>query len=238
MPDTTARPHRHSLRFWIFLAVLAACAVAVFLSPLGAELTPERLDHHFASLRGTAWAAPAYALLVLLGVWALVPATVFLVAGGLLFDPVTAFLSCGIGINAGAFLAFASARGFLRHFAAQLAGKSRWFPALDRMARANGLFLVFVCRIAVVVPWNVLNYVAGCTAIRKRHYAAGTALGILPALVIYPMFGVAARKAGSDPWTMAIPIGAAVVLVSVALLLRKRFLKPQAEDEAPDSQRP
>ena len=48
---------------------------------------------------------------------------------------------------------------------------------------------IIALRLVPLVPFNVLNYLAGASAIRTRDYVAGTAIGIIPGAIAFATLG-------------------------------------------------
>jgi len=69
----------------------------------------------------------------------------------------------------------------------------------------------------------VVNLLGGAAHIPRTAYLAGTALGMLPGIVLYALFADRARKVIADPrplsWAML--LFALLLIVAVALLLRR-----------------
>jgi uncharacterized membrane protein YdjX (TVP38/TMEM64 family) len=152
------------------LGVLAVAALTVDLPDV------EVLRAWIASLGPVAPLAfvAGYALVVP----APIPKSVLTTVAGVAFG-----LSLGIplvvaGATLGAVLAFGIAR---------LLGRD----AVDRMARGHldrvddvivrhGVVAALVVRFVPILPFTLLNYACGVTAMRLRHYVLGTALGLVP----------------------------------------------------------
>jgi uncharacterized membrane protein YdjX (TVP38/TMEM64 family) len=78
----------------------------------------------------------------------------------------------------------------------------------------RGFVAILAGRLLPMVPFVVLSYGAGLTAIRWAPYAAGTALGLIPSTVVQVGIGASAGAvvAGATPLTVLPLLAAAVVL--------------------------
>lgn len=156
---------------------------------------------------------------------ALLPGTPFTLAAGALFGPVLGFGTAMVGATIGATLSFLVGRAVGRSAVAQLAG--RRVEAIDRFLDERGFLAILMIRLIPLFPFNVVNLVAGVTAIKLRDYVLGTALGIVPGVALLTVLG------GSiDDPTSPTFIGAAlgfVVLTVVASLVARRM---RAKDPA------
>ena len=136
-----------------------------------------------------------------------VSALVGLVAG---FGPGLAVALAG-GLLA-ALAAFGLSRTLGRSAATRLAGSR--LARVDALMERRGFVAVLAGRLLPMVPFVVLSYGAGLTAIRWAPYAAGTALGLIPSTVVQVGIGASAGAvaAGATPLTVLPLVAAAFVL--------------------------
>lgn len=169
-----------------------------------------------------AWGPVAYvALHVLL---TLVPVSKNLLAGvaGALFGLAGGIALSWVGAMVSAVVTFAIARRLGRAAVASMTG-----PRIDRVEeimRQQGLLAVIIARVTPVIPFTVVNYGAGVTAVSTRDFVLGTAIGILPGTVGYAALGA---SAGRDATTFVIAGIVAVVLFAGSLLLGWRAARHQ-----------
>ena len=179
---------------------------------------------------GAAWAAmvlglavvllapvPRSALSVLLGVVAgFGPGLAVALAGGLL----------------GGLAAFGLSRALGRPAITRLAGQR--LGRVDRLMADRGFWALLVGRLLPVVPFVVLSYGAGLTAVRLTPYALSTAIGLIPSTVV--QVGIGASAGVLVSWTAtvtALPVVAAVLVVAgTALAWRRRRRVPDADPTA------
>jgi len=136
------------------------------------ELLKEFVDHHYllsvsayiASHILTAFFVPGEILLVLMG--------------GFLFGMILGTLFVNMGMTLGATLAFLSARYLVGDWV-----QKKYAEQLIRLnaqtARYGHNYLLFL-RIIPLVPFCVVNYLAGITKIPLKNFILATSLGILP----------------------------------------------------------
>lgn len=97
-----------------------------------------------------------------------------------------------VGASLGAIASFLLGRYLFRDgFVGRLTEKFKVFEALDNALRDKGLRIMVLLRLSPIVPFNVLNYIAGVTAIRFWHYVVAC-LGMLPGTVLYVFLGASA----------------------------------------------
>src|SRR6266571_2047555 len=92
-----------------------------------------------------------------------------------------------LGANLGASAAFWVARLLGREGLHALLG-DRLSAGLDRLAHQAGFAWLLRLRLIPIVPFNLLNFASGLTALPWRTYAAATAIGVIPATLVYTFF--------------------------------------------------
>jgi uncharacterized membrane protein YdjX (TVP38/TMEM64 family) len=163
---------------------------------------------------GAGWTAMVLGLAVVL--LAPVPRSALSVLVGLVagFGPGSAIAFAG-GLLA-ALGAFGLSRTLGRSAATRVAGAR--LGRLDQVMARRGFVAVLVGRLLPVVPFVVLSYGAGLTAIRWPPYVAGTALGLVPSTLVQVGIGASAAAvvARTTPLTVVPLLAAVVVLVALA----------------------
>jgi len=180
------------------LAALLVSLVAVLA--LSGSLSAERVRDWVDGF-GAAGPVVFICLSALLTV-ALFPGPLLAGASGLLFGTA---LGTPISIAAatlGASLAFSLSRWWAHDAVLALAGP-RLLALRDVLAR-RGFLSVLYARIAPGVPYNLVNYAAGLTAIPLRTFAAATALGASPRAFAYTALGGSLDDLGSPEAIVAI----------------------------------
>jgi uncharacterized membrane protein YdjX (TVP38/TMEM64 family) len=180
------------------LAALLVSLVAALA--LSGSLSPERVRDWVDGF-GAAGPVVFICLSALLTV-ALFPGPLLAGASGLLFGTA---LGTPISIAAatlGASLAFSLSRWWAHDAVLALAGP-RLLALRDVLAR-RGFLSVLYARIAPGVPYNLVNYAAGLTAIPLRTFAAATALGASPRAFAYTALGGSLDDLGSPEAIVAI----------------------------------
>lgn len=179
------------------------------------------------------WAADvgaAGALLFVVGYAGLtltpVPKNVLTVAAGLVWGFWPALLMVYVGALLGAGASFVIGR-FLGREAVE-----RWTGAriarLDAALAHRGFLAVLGARLVPVIPFTLINYGAGLTAVRRRDYALGTALGIIPGSAAYVALGAFGLELGPPFWIAVAALGVLMLggLVTGEVLRRRRADDP------------
>lgn len=163
--------------------------------------------------------AVAFALLYAILTLALVPGSALTIAAGAIYGPVVGTLVAITGALAGATAAFALARRTAAESVQQT--QSDRVRRVQRRLRDHGLPAIIALRLIPLVPFNVLNYMAGASAIRARDYVVGTAIGIVPGAIAFATLGASARDPRSPAFIAAAAV-AVVLIVAGTLIARRR----------------
>ena len=207
---TTTRAARVRL---LGLAVAALIAGALVWLLLGGDV-----DEVQAAVVSTgAWGPVVYVLVHV--VLTLVPVSknllsgvagaLFALAGGIAISWLASMLSALVG--------FAIARRLGRESVAELTG-----PRIDKaeeIMREQGVVAVLVARLTPVLPFTIVNYGAGVSAVSLRDFLVGTAVGIVPGTVGYAALG--ASVGHSAQIVVASLVVGAVLLVGSIVVARR-----------------
>ena len=189
---------------------------------LGSLVTPQQLQE--AVSRYGNWAALAY-----IGLFALLPAFFFPVAvlalaGGLLFGLWWGSLYTFLGAILNCTLMFLLARYAGREQVEQLMKRKLsplWQNRLQSLNSSGGFLLLVILRLIPAVPYNLINYAFGLTAMSYRTYILASAIGIVPGTLAFINIGDKALDITSPDFWIA--IGLLGTLLAVTALLGKKL---------------
>jgi uncharacterized membrane protein YdjX (TVP38/TMEM64 family) len=128
-----------------------------------------------------------YILLYTVGTLLILPSTPLNLTGGAFFGVWWGTLWTTIAALVAAIAAFAFTRTIGRELVSQKLG-GRW-NAVDAEIRQGGLFYLFAIRLLPIIPYGIVNFVAGLTSIKFKDYLIGTLLGTLPGVLPFVMMG-------------------------------------------------
>jgi hypothetical protein len=182
------RPARRA----VLLLLAVVLALLLWRLPV-AQLVRDALDWTAAN-REVAWIA--FVALYVVATVCFVPGLPLTLAAGAIFGVAagTALVSVGstLGATAAFFVGRTVARRWVTH---RIEGWPR-FRAVDRAVAARGFWIVLLMRLSPVLPFFLLNYVFGVTAVKPREYVLGSWLGMLPATLAYVYAGSVAANLG------------------------------------------
>lgn len=186
--------------------------------------------------------AVAYVLLTVVATVLLLPGWVSMMLGGLIFGLTLGLAYAMLGIVGGAAAAFLVGRTVARKWVERRIAGNVHLLALDDALDEQAFTIVALTRVALIFPFNLLNYAYGVTRVNIGAYSAGTAVGMLPIVGIYVYLGTLAQdmsqilsegaNIGPDAWWAAAVAAAAILAVVLtvrralgrALQKRKREL--------------
>jgi uncharacterized membrane protein YdjX (TVP38/TMEM64 family) len=177
--------------------IILGCVIAlIFGMGWNRYLSLATLRDHGAELRGLAADHYVLVLLALMAVFTIatasvVPGVFFVtITAGYLFGPWVGGISTSIAATLGALIVYGVARSALGVSLRRRAEKN---PGLMRSVceaiDKDTFWYVLASRLAVVVPFHMINLAAGVMAVRLTPYTVATVIGLLPAHIIYCWIG-------------------------------------------------
>ena len=167
-----------------------------------------------------------YLTVASIAVIAMVPGWMPMMVAGFWFGPVTGAALGLIAMSLGATGAFFVGRTVARDWVEKRIAGNRQLEALDAALEDQAFLIVVLTRVALVIPFNMLNYSYGLTRVRPVVYVAATTLGMLPIVSLYAWLGslasnvdeILAGESGTGPdgwWTAGIAVAALAIVVLV-----------------------
>jgi uncharacterized membrane protein YdjX (TVP38/TMEM64 family) len=199
------------------------------------------LRESLAWIRGLGpWAPIAFIAIYCISCVLAIPASLLTLGSGFLFGILWGSAYAVTGAMLGAIAAFIVGRYLARDWVAKKIEGHEKFKAIDDAIAREGWRIVLLARLAPIFPYAVLNYGFALTRVSFKQYVIGTAIGILPAMIVFVYFGSLATdltKLGqgikSQPvfkWFMAIATFVVVVwLTRMARRSLNRALNNQSQ---------
>jgi len=185
-----------------------------------AWLTAEGLRH---AVGAGEWYGPiGYVSTIVGSMFLPIPKVVLLGLGGVLFGPYYGFAWAWTGQVLGMTVLFLAARSGLRGLVQRLVHERIDVARrLDRHLERDGLRTVAALRLFYFMG-TPLSVMLSTTRLRLRHFVAGTAIGVVPAVLLAVVSGDAVASGATA--VGATVIGCALVLVAGAgTIVRRRF---------------
>lgn len=188
---------------------------------LGSVISPEELRMFL--LRWGSWAPLGYIFLFAALPAFFFPVAVLALAGGLLFGLWRGSLYTFLGAVLNCTLMFFLARHVGRaQVEAMLRKKLNplWQQRLQNLNGSGGFLLLIVLRLIPAVPYNLINYAFGLTAMPFGTYILASAIGIIPGTLAFINIGDKALDVTSPDFWIA--IGLLLLLLAVTAILGEK----------------
>ena len=181
-----------------------------------------------------------YALVIAVGVFAVlafagVPQVVLIAAAVVAFGPWMGAAYSWVGTMVSACIGFALGRGFgarlIRNYGGE--GVNKFIGLIGR----NGFLASLVVRLVPAAPFVAVNMAGGATPMKFRAFLAGTAIGIVPKIVLTATAGNSVVNARQGALVLNLLVLAAVLAIWLgAGLMARKWIKQHeaALEEAPE----
>jgi uncharacterized membrane protein YdjX (TVP38/TMEM64 family) len=178
------------------------------------------------------WYGPAlYILLFSLRPLLFIPATPMTLLSGFLFGPGVGLFSAVLGLNASAISAYAIGR-YLGYGILSGTGKG-WVSRYSAAMRRHSFETVLVMRL-LLLPYDLVNYIAGFLKIKGRLFLLATVIGSIPGTVSFVLLGASfgtldellSGEVRLNPAALAISVILIAASLSVSHYLRQRESDP------------
>ncbi|HXA20359.1 MAG TPA: VTT domain-containing protein [Thermoanaerobaculia bacterium] len=164
------------------LAILTGGVVTLYFSPLRAYLTKAHLNDLIVWLRGLWYGPIVLIVLYAIGCVFAVPASIFVIAAGVIWGwklgAVYAITGGMLGAIASYYVGGFLGEGLLEKFGS--AGH-----AVRRQVENAGFTSMLIVRLIPGPPFAVWNYAAGIVRMRFRDYFWATLLGVIPSHIVF-----------------------------------------------------
>ncbi len=161
-----------------------------------------------------------------------IPKNVVSIAAGLTWGLGVGVLLVYVGALIGAGLAFIIGRALGREAVERFTGAR--VARVDEVLRRRGLVALIGVRLVPVLPFTVINYTAALTGVRRRDYAIGTMVGILPGTIAYVAVGAYGTTLGWPFYVAAGGLGALTIAGVIYSVLLRRRRNRRTEGETPE----
>ena len=189
---------------------------------LGTVISPEALQA-FLKDWGS-WAPAGYIVLFAVLPVFFFPVAVLALAGGLLFGlwqgSIYTFLGAMINCTVMFFLARYVGREKIENLLQQKLS-AQWREKLKNLEGRTGFYLLIILRLIPAVPYNLINYAFGLSAMPWRRYILASAIGIIPGTLAFINIGDKALDVTSPDFWVA--LGLLGLLLAITTVLGKKY---------------
>jgi len=191
--SSSSDPQRGAIRRWIALGLVGLIVVAALVAAREGGLSLEALIRHHDAVDAFVadhrlWALIAFVVFYVAVVALSVPGAWFLtVCGGFLFGLAAGASAAVVGATVGATLIFLLARTAVGEPLLRRAG-----PRARQLAQgfqADAFSYLLFLRLVPAFPFFLVNLVPAFAGVRLGPFVAATALGVIPAALVYAYAG-------------------------------------------------
>lgn len=215
---------RIALRWLLITGSIVAVATLAIGAVIGARAfdwsrLPRALEHL------SAWRDSPLAMLAMLGCFVVggvvvFPVNLLIAASIVVFGPLIGAPIALAGSLASAAVLHQIGCSFPEHAWTRIAN-AHVERIRERVAR-HGVIAVAIVRVLPIAPYSIVSLAGGIAGIARGPFLIGTALGMVPGILLYALFADRAREviANPRPLSWAMLCFAVVLIVAVAFLLR------------------
>jgi len=212
------------IKITIVLLVLLALAAAWRWTPLSEWIDSQSLAAWARHIRGN----PLYFMAVLgayvVGGLIMIPITLLVGVTAMVFSPTWGVIYALSGCLLNALTTYLIGSRLGKQTLRRLAGQR--LNRLSRQIAKRGILAVAIMRNIPVAPFTIVNMIAGASHIRLKDYLIGTAVGMLPGILVITLFADRLLHSIQNPEWMNILIAAALaaVLLFGSWWIQKRMI--------------
>lgn len=210
------------------VALLAGAIVLFRILPLAEWLSDVELWVEAHPVAGPL----AYVLVTIASVVALTPGWIPMSLAGLLFGFLPGLAYALFATTIGSGLALIVGRTLARRWVERRIEGNERMLALDDALEDQAFTIIVLTRLALVIPFNMLNYAYGLTRVKTPVFVTATAVGMVPIVGIYAYLGSVARDIGAliaGDATMNVDAawiaGIAVAVIAIVILVVRRAVR-------------
>ena len=149
------------------------------------------LDQVIKLIRSWGVAAPLMSVLLMItqAIVAPIPAFLITAANGMVFGSFLGALISWIGALMGALTSFYIARLFKKVALRKIVRNQKAAEFIIHAGEKKGFYVILLSRLLPFISFDIISYMAGLSGISPWAFILGTALGMLPATIIYTFIG-------------------------------------------------
>jgi uncharacterized membrane protein YdjX (TVP38/TMEM64 family) len=133
-------------------------------------------------------------LMTMQAVVAPLPAFLITATNGLVFGVYWGIIISWIGAMCGALVSFMMSRLFYKSFSQKILGHKKGIEYLERLESRYGFRVILTARLLPFISFDFISYSAGLSSIKVRSFLIATGIGMLPATIVYTVFGFEMEK--------------------------------------------
>lgn len=155
------------------------------------------------------------------------PDSVLAISAGLIFGFSKGYIYTTIGALIGASIAFFIARYLGKEIIKKKSSDK--LEKIERLIEKNGFYIIFLLRLIPLFPFDVISYGAGITNVKYKDFILATLFGTIPGIAVFTNIGATSLNIKNTSFYISIAF--LVLLFTVSIFLKNRFLKDKLEEK-------
>jgi len=192
-----AKTDNNRISHHVFFAVILSLFLIIFFTihhhfqKTCVILVAGNLNHTISLIRSWGVAAPLMSLLLMIiqAIVAPLPAMLVTAANGMIFGGFWGAVISWTGAMMGALTSFYIARLVGDVALGKVIRNQRTVEFIRHAGEKRGFYVILVSRLLPFISFDLISYMAGLSGIRPWAFIVATALGMLPATIIYTFIG-------------------------------------------------
>ena len=170
--------------------------------------------------------------LVYIIMFSLVPLTLFpdsvlAIAGGLIFGLFKGYIYTTIGALIGGTISFYISRYWGREVVKKLTKEK--LDKVEEMINNRGFIIIFILRLIPLLPYDVISYGAGLTAIKYKDFLLATLFGTIPGILVFTNLGAQTVNIGSSSFYISVAL--LILLFIISIFLKNKFISKELKND-------
>jgi phospholipase D1/2 len=201
------------LKAGALIALFLLVAVLWRYGPLREWFDLEHIEIFIASFRSNVVAPFVVIGAFVVGGFLVVPLTVLIIATAFVFDPLPALFYAMSGALTSSAIIFAVGRYLGRDTVRRFAGAR--LNAVSRRLGRRGILAVVIVRLLPILPFTIINLVAGASQVKLKEFLIGSAIGLSPGIITITLFEKGLEDAIRRPGFATFAVLAAIVIITL-----------------------
>lgn len=210
----------------VLMCMFIIVAAVLFIARANFQLSQDGLMQALSSFADSPWGLPLTITIFTGAAFIGAPQWLLIAATVLAFGPQTGGIYAWLATLFSASFDFWLARYIGAARIEALSGK--FLARIIALVRRNGFMTSLAVRLVPTGPFVLVNMAAGVSGLRFLSFFAGTALGIIPKILVVVLLGQGALTAAQGEQFMLMALLGAIVIVAIMLLAR-RLLQSHVE---------
>ena len=170
--------------------------------------------------------------LVYIIMFSLVPLTLFpdsvlAIAGGLIFGLFKGYIYTTIGALIGGTISFYISRYWGREVVKKLTKEK--LDKVEEMINNRGFIIIFILRLIPLLPYDVISYGAGLTAVKYKDFLLATLFGTIPGILVFTNLGAQTVNIGSSSFYISVAL--LILLFIISIFLKNKFISKELKND-------